>query len=381
MKKTIFFGFLLALALPVCAQAYAVKTDKAVFIGREEVVEGNLYAAGSTINIDGVVTGDVYCAGQTINISGEISGDVICLGQNINLTGKIGGSFRAAGNAINTTAKIARNIVAVGATIAIGLESEIGWDALLAGANIDLRGKIGRNLLAAASVAHLGGEISGNVNLKINNGNQKNREGKTGLPAFIISETAKINGDLSYTAEQTADIQTGSQIAGKTTKKTPVYKIKNDRNVYLAWFWTKVFSIFSALVIGLVLISLWREEIKKLSDNMLENITHSLSIGVAVFFLAPIVAFFLMLTFIGLPLALIVIAVWAIGLYVAKIITAILIGRSLLFRGKDESLVWSMIIGIIACWIVFSLPVIGWLLGFAAILWGLGGLWLALRKA
>jgi len=145
----------------------------------------------------------------------------------------------------------------------------------------------------------------------------------------------------------------------------------------------RLFSIFSSFVIGLVLISVWRKQITELTDRMLKKTGLSISWGIAVTFLTPIIVFLLLFTIIGIPLALLLLGVWIIALFISKILAGIMAGRYLInryWKTKKDSLIWAMVLGIIAAWILFSIPFVGWMFTLAAVWWGMGAIWLALKK-
>jgi len=100
--------------------------------------------------------------------------------------------------------------------------------------------------------------------------------------------------------------------------------------------------------------------------------------------LTPIIVFILLITIIGLPLAFITFGLWLIAIYLSKILVGILVGRSLLnnfWLAKKDSLILAMVIGIIVSYLIFAIPFIGWIIALLAVLWGLGGIMLALKKA
>ena len=388
MKKTtllISLCFVLFLILPLAAKAFAVKADNSVYVAQDEVIEGNLYAVGNIITVDGAVIGDVICAGQTININGKVEGDVICAGQTLNILGQVNGSVRTAGNSVNINGPVARNVMAFGASIILGKDASVGWDMLIAGASGDIRGKIGNDLYGGAANVVIAGEIVKDVRLKLD---ERVRSEKKGLSSkktepLTITKEAVIGGNVVYTAGNEGSIADEATISGEITHNLPKAK-PGQRKIITGWAWGKIYSIFSALVIGLVLISLWREQIIKLTDKMLNRVGVSIGWGLVIMFLTPIIAILLIITLIGIPLAVILIGVWLIALFLSKIIVGILIGRSVLEKlgkKKKESLIWAMIIGIILSWILFSIPFIGWMLCLIALWWGLGGIWLYFRKA
>ncbi|MCK4554334.1 polymer-forming cytoskeletal protein, partial [Candidatus Parcubacteria bacterium] len=259
MTKTrlfIIICFTLLLIIPISAKAFAVKTGDSIYVAKDQIIEGNLYAAGLSITVDGTVTGDVICAGQTVNINGTVEGDVICAGQSVNINGAVNGSVRVAGNSININGQIARNVMAFGAAVNLGAEASVGWDMLIGAATGEIRGKVGRDLYGGVAGATIAGEIGKDVRLKIDN--QKADKG-----GLMIMDEAIIGGNIIYTDKAEAFIASGAVIAGEITHNLP--KVRKEKTI-TAWGWGRLYSIFSALVVGLVLISLWHKQIKKLTD-------------------------------------------------------------------------------------------------------------------
>jgi len=382
MKKTkfyIIFSISILFILPLTARAFAVKADNSVYIGQDEVVAGNLYAAGANIIVDGTVKGDVICAGQTININGQVEGDVICAGQTININGQVGGSIRAAGNSINVNSAVARNVQAFGASIILGKDAVVGWDMLIAGATGEIRGQVGGDLHGAAANIIIAGKVGRDVKLKVDENVKREKKGisQPEKASLIINKEAVIGGQVVYTSGKEALIDEGAAITGEVTRKLPKAKDFKKKG-FVGWAWGRLYSIFSALVIGLVLISLWRKQIIELTGKMLDKVGAAIGWGAIIMFLTPIIAILLMITLIGLPLAFILLGVWLIAILLSKIIVGILIGRSLIdkfWHKKKDSLIWAMIIGIIIFYLILSLPIIGWLITLVAIWWGLGGIW------
>ncbi|MDD4333438.1 MAG: polymer-forming cytoskeletal protein [Patescibacteria group bacterium] len=385
MKKTkllIISLFALLLSMPIAASAFEVKTDTAVYVEKNETIDGNLYAAGQTITVDGKVNGDIICAGQSVNINGEVAGDIICAGQSVNINGKIGGSVRVAGNSVNINADIAENLMTVGATINVATESNIGWDMAFAAATTEMRGKIKGSLHGTGAQLIVAGEIGKNINVRLDSSQNKNGSN------LIIKNNAKIGGDLTYADCKTcneATIESGATIGGKTTrneiKTAPKKEAKNLMMFGLGIGW--IFSLFSSLVIGLVLVSLWKKQIIELTDEMFNKIKASIGWGFVIMFLIPILVVIIILTIIGIPLALILLGLWVTAIYMSKILVGIMIGRNLLEKiwvSKKDSIILAMIIGILVAQIIFAVPFIGWILALIAVWWGIGGAWIYYRK-
>ena len=376
MKKAIILLALAIMLTPLTVSAYALKSGNSVYVPKGETVEGNLYAAGANITVEGKVTGDVICAGQTVNISGEVAGDVICAGQAVNVTGNIGGNLRAAGNSVNLSGRVGRNMMAFGASILSAASSTVGWDMLTVGGFGQIAGSVGRDLYGALGQATISGQV-GNINLHVG---QKNKN--SNQPALVLAGTAVVNGDVKYTSDGNAAIETGAVIKGKTIHNLPAVVVKKADFGKMFWWWGNLIALFSALVIGLVLISFWREAIINITDLMLNKTRASFGWGILALLLTPPIAVILLITIIGIPLSLILTALWLIALYLSKILVGILAGRWLLnsyLPKQKDSLILGMIIGILIIHLIFTLPLIGALAAMLATLWGLGGIMLTLK--
>lgn len=389
MRKTIALVsiFLFALLLlPVGVLAATQKTGSSVFVGKDEVVPDSLYAAGNAVTIDGNVKGDLICAGASININGKIEGDVICVGQNINVNGEVTGSVRVAGSVININNKVGRNVNVAGGFVNLGSNAEIGQDIIMGAGNGEIRGKINGDLIGAGGYIVIDNEINGDAKIWVDRNVKAGQKPLTPTSPLTITDKAKINGYLTYTSLENATIASGATIKGEVKHNLPK-QTNVDKKAFAAIFgWMKIVGLFSMLVVGMVLVSLWREEIKKITEvgKWKENLTRSFGWGLAVLFLTPFILVILMITMIGIPLALIIGALWLIAIYISKILAAIVIGRMLVgkwWEKKKDSSVTTMILGVIALWLLCFIPFIGGLVCFLATLWGLGALWLFFKKA
>lgn len=368
-NKTIKITLLALLLLPFCglsvAKAAGAEAGEKVYVSREQIVAGNLYAVGESITIDGTVGGDLIAAASTITVNGRIEGDIIAAAQDITVNGEVGGNIRIAGDTLTINGSVARNVNAFGANIYIGQDAAIGWDLYLAGSNIEIRGNINGGLEGAAGQALITGKIGKDVNLKLS-GRTEN---------LTIESGAIINGQLTYTAEAAAKISPAAAISGPTEHKLPPLK---DNNLCWAWLWGRLFSIFAALVVGLVLIFPGRKITSKILDKLASEPKKMFLPGIIILLVLPPAAIIIACTLIGLPLALIIGAWWLVATYVAKIMAAILVGRLLInkiYKKNGDKLVWPLVAGVVICWLIFAVPFAGWLLSLVAVCFGLGGIW------
>lgn len=376
-KKKFLAIFIIAAALaliPSATKAFSVRSGDFISNSQDQIVDGNLYAAGSTITIDGQVTGDIICAAQTVNISAKVDGDIICAAQTINITGEVLGNVRVAGNSINLSGTVARNMNAFGSNINISDKAKIGWDLLIAGTQAEMRGNIDGNLHGSVSKLLLAGRVAKNLDIKIDSNLENKAKG-----SLEITDSGSVEGDVIYTGINEAQINK-EKVSGRIIHNLPE---SATNKMFLAYLWSRVYAIFSALLVGLVLLSLWRKQTLAIIDRMQHKIGANIGFGAIIMFLPPIAALLLMFTLIGIPLSLILLALWIIAIFVGRVIFGIMVGRFLIkkmIRRQTPRLFLEMIMGVVVCSVIFSLPVLGWLGAMVGTWWSLGAIWVYFNK-
>ncbi len=361
--------FLALVLLPLgCAHAQETKTGDSIYIPKDEIVSGNLYAAGNVITVDGNISGDLIAIAQMITVNGRVDGDIIAAGQNLTVNGEVGGNIRVAGTTITLNGPVVRNVNALGSNIVLGSTSKIGWDVYAAGINLESRGDIEGGLSGHVSKALISGKVAKNINLTL--ADDKLDEG------LVISPEAVIGGDIIYTSTKQASISEKASLGGVLKQIVPE---KNKNNNFMTFgIWSKLYSIFAALAMGLILITL----LKKITPKILSKIeAQPLKVvlpGLILLFALPPIALVLTFTLIGIPLAIILMLAWLVAIYVAKIFAAILLGQIIiktLNKNHRPKLIWSLILGVIICWLLFAIPFVGWIISLIAIWLGLGGIY------
>ena len=70
----------LALSIATPVAAYDGRGGDNVVVGKDEVVNDDLYVGASKFTMDGTVKGDVLAAGELLTINGNVEGDVMAAG-------------------------------------------------------------------------------------------------------------------------------------------------------------------------------------------------------------------------------------------------------------------------------------------------------------
>lgn len=361
------------------AQAFSARAEASVYISPDEVVEGNLYAAGQNITVDGAVTGDIICAGQNVIVNGEVGGDVICAAQALSINGPVGGNVRAAGNVVNIGNAVERNVMAFGASVSFGPDSNIGGDVLIGAANLQMSGVIEGELHGGLAYATIDGSVVKNINLEIDaNGPDANQQGN-----LRIGKNAIIGGGIYYYAKPLVKFENNGQVAGEIKRLEP----KGKRTVsgpaaIAAWIWKKSVTMLGSLLVALALIALFGRRLEKITEPMLAKFWPSLGWGFIFLVLVPLLIGITLLTMVGAKAAVLAGFIWALSAGLANIFVAMALGGVIwkkFVKKPNPTQYATAAVGILVCYILFAIPVLGGLCAFIGLLWGLGGLWQSFR--
>ena len=211
------------------------------------------------------------------------------------------------------------------------------------------------------------GKIGKDVNLEFT--------GQAAAQKLTLASGATVAGNLNYTSKNTAQIDPKATVSGQINKTEPM---ANEKNQAMGWLWRELVNIFSAIVVGLVLICALLKITPRVMEKVETNPGKTMLHGLVIMFILPPIALLLALTIIGLPLALIIGAWWLVATYVARIVTALVIGQLILkkfFKREKTALVWPLILGVTVLWLLMSIPYLGWIFALVAIWLGLGGIY------
>jgi len=369
--SVVFLTGLFLIALPIMVSAADEEIAQSVYVGSDEIIEGNFIRVGNVIDINGPVNGDVIVAGSSITINAPVAGDVIAAGNTIRIRGSVGGSVRVVGSSVEISSEVTKNVWAVAATVNLSPEAKVGWDVYAAAGNIEIKGPVAGNVWATGAGIVIGNQVGKNVLASLD------EEGQ-----LILYPEAKIDGSLTYKAKSETQLvmKEGAQVIGGIEKKALPLPTEADWKKVLGGvsIFFGIISLFSLLVIGLVLVTLLPKIALEIKDEMVKRPMPAIGWGFIYLVATPVVILLLMLTVIGLPLGLILIPVYFIALYLSEVLVGFVIGLILFDKlNKKEkkykgSLIWPLVIGLLIFVVITSLPLIGWLIKLVLILWALG---------
>jgi cytoskeletal protein CcmA (bactofilin family) len=346
-------------AFPVAAAD--LKTGETIRIAAGETVEGDLYFAGSSLNIEGTVNGDVFAVGQSITISGTVKGGVTLAGAQLNLVNaKIAGGARLAGTELSVSGTIGRDLM-VGAT-RLNSAADVGGDLVLGVTQATISGSVKGALKGGGSDITLSGTVGRDVTLSSDR--------------LTIGPTASLGGNLNYTSERTASIDSASKIKGLTNRHDPERNNGGWLDMGRAASNAPV-GFVMIFLIGLIFVLALPRPTLALAGAIREQPLSGLGWGALVLFATPIAGVIVCFTVVGIPAGLITLALWGMGLYLAQIPAALALGR-LVFRRPGvvtkSVLVGQLAIGLALITLAGIIPVLGNVVMGVSALFGLGAL-------
>ncbi|MGH7264012.1 MAG: hypothetical protein ACREMB_04040, partial [Candidatus Rokuibacteriota bacterium] len=245
--------------------------------------------------------------------------------------------------------------------------------AWLAGGDVEVRGRIGQALRAAGGAIRLDARIDGDVDL---------------IGGEIeIGPATEIGGRLVYRSPGPARIDPAARIAGGVTHLRPP---PSGPPAAIASTVLRVIGLvaFLALVVtGLVLLLLFPGFFAASARTVATDPWKTLGLGLAALVATPALALALMLTVLGVPLALVLLAAYGVALLVGFLVGAVFLGDAgarLLGRGREPSRgarVAGFLVALLLLGLAGAVHLAGGLLLFLVLLFGLGALALERYRA
>jgi len=376
--KLIFVFFIsLFILVPSVEAKVIIKEEGSIIIDQSEVIADDLFLAADTVDIFGTVNGDVYVGAGVVNFSGTITGDLIIGSGQVSINGQIGDDLIVgAGNITITDSVIGDGLVIGAGSVIINDQSEINGSLLAGTGMFDNQAPIARNLMVGGGTLKHNAFIGGEAHL--------------GGEAITIGPKTVINGDLNYATEKDLKLDDKAVITGETIRHTPKQGKWDNKQIKItaakSWYSAKLafhaISFFSSLIVGLVLLWLFKKPAKAIANNIKSKFFPSLGWGLVLLLLTFPALMLLAITGVGFPLAAILGALFIIDLYLAKLFTALAIGITLKghFGWNKFSSQALFSIGLLAIYFLRLIPGVGAFICLLSLLAGLGGLWIYKKK-
>jgi cytoskeletal protein CcmA (bactofilin family) len=372
----------------------------------DETIDGDLYACGESVLIEGTVKGDLVAAARSVTVKGTVEGDLIAAGQTILVEGKVADDARIAGAILKLagSGRVGGDLVAAGCGLECEPGSEVAGDARFFGGQALLAGKIGGGFEGKLGNCRLDGEVTKNVTAEVG--------GSQSLPPFddyivpapaiklpdvpagmTVGQSARVGGKLSYWALREAKIDNPGAIAGGIEYHPPTEGAKQPQPVSQEGALAHLRSLAGVALFAFLAVLFMPRWTREMADNLRRRPIASFFcsfLGVIAF--SAILALVVALTVAGtwafgvaqlptLAVATVFVGVfstlalvggyWFVVLFLAPAIVGTAIGR-LLIRSSAVPTIVPFLIGVVVLAGLTWIPVVGVYLGGVVMLLGFG---------
>jgi len=338
------------------APAMAARFITANDVNITKPINDDVYISGGAISLNNTVNGDVVIMGGNVRINSDITGDLFVAGGTVVVDGNVGHTARVAGGTVNFNDRIGRDLMVGAGAVVLGRQSTVTGDVLAGSGSFNAFGSIKGDVKGGFGNAELSGPVGGNVDISVDR--------------LTVARKARVAGNLDYRSSNRAKIAPSAVVEGKVTRHRPPQPKLRPLSRVFSWLW----SLASMLVVGLVIAWLFPASLRRTRDSLAGQPWAGLGIGVAAFILTPVVLIITMFTLIGIPLALIGFAIYVIAVYLAQIYSAAAIGSLVLDRGGEKWIGAGAALGIAVLSLVKLVPIVGGLVTFFLMLFGLGAM-------
>ncbi len=362
--RWIAYFFLLCSCLFLHAQEGALEEQNVVVLMSGEVYEGNYFASGRSVEISGTVNGDVYVLAEQVVIDGVVNGDVLICAGSTDISGHVSQNCRVLGGQVLMSGTIGNNVTAVSGNLQLLPSATIKGSLVATAANVELGATIGSDATIIASNVRLSAHIGHNL--------------KGYMGEMRITSRAYIGGCVDYKSSKDVWIEPGAFVGGKVVRHpTLVHKLIEGTWIQKLLFGSKVLAILMnfiyTFVIGAILIKIFPKNLEAALQVLQTRPLKSLGFGLVLLVGLPIACLVLLMTILGVPFALTLLAANIIGLYTAKIYS-IFWASNWAFkkvRLKPNRLP-VLFCGMVVYFFLTAIPIFGTMLAILAMLFGLG---------
>lgn len=360
MRLVTFLCFLILTSGLLQASPNQYKSGQNFIVSEADTLAGDLFYGGRYLEIEGQANGDVVAGAQKVLLSGNVNDDVYAWAEEVRVEGTVGDMLLGFAKEITVRGRVEGDVIAYGGMVHILKDAEIMGD-LYVGTGYFLLdgGTVHGNIKGGAKEVVLNGKVDGDFSLHANEvrfGDQFRSDGKAHLVLGEEPEQALKNAP----ANLQIDVEPVRMFFAR-----------------LGFWW----MFISALVIGFILLALFPGLFEDLTALVAKKSLTIAGSGALFLILTPVAAVFAILV---LPLSLILVALYAIILYLSKIFIAYAAGSLVLKRlqpARQTSRYLEFVLGLILITLVTRIPAVGGLVSFLVILAGSGAFIYHLMRA
>lgn len=361
MKKIIFglLGgvlFVLLLGIPVLAGPWQLSGGERI-IRKGHVVEGDLIFSGDQLEVEGEIKGDLLVFAREVSISGRVEGSILGLvWEKFSLQGTVERDLRVLANELNLSGMVKRSLTAGAVKIYTSPDSQVGTGILGYCSELKLEGQVeGPVEVDSYGLTKIGGRIAGDLKVS-------GAQVEWLPPVEVGGKVTDLTGITS------PPVQNGVKIGGE-------YRIQREKidpqKEFFKWAaFVSLVWLLGNLLISLIFYRLFPRTSWIMSEPTTVNFRGSLAIGLLGFIVIPVVILILILTVVGIPLAILLGLFYLMLLFFSGVPLNLWFGR-LIFKSRlHPSLL--IVFGGLFLMLLSSIPWAGFMVQAVVMIMGFG---------
>lgn len=342
--------------LPGATAATPLSGDVVVESG--ETVSDDVTVASGDVVVRGTVNGDVTALSGTVDVIGEVDGDVSAAAGAVGVSGHVTGDVSSGGGSVEVAdGGTVEGAVSAGAgSVTVGPAATVEGDVAAGGGDAEVQGTVDGDVASGQSVvlgpgADVGGDVTYHESL--------DRAGGAVVAGDVTHETGEWNG-LSVAD---VDVEAGTLVS------VP--------DLVPGWA-ASVYWVVLALLAGGAALVLAPEFTGEVTARATGDALRSGVAGFAALVVTPVALFAVLLTVVGIPLALAGGALSGFLAWVGLVYGEFVVGRQALAALDSQNRWAALAVGVLGVEALALTPVVGSLFKFVVFLVGFGAVVLAL---
>ena len=323
------------LALLLVSGAHGIRT--VVSDGRTvitEPIDDDVFASGDTIVFDAPI-GSLMAAGGAVHVNGPVAGDVVAAGGRISINGTVGGKVVLAGGRVEVNGMVQRNAIVTAGETVFGPGAKIGRDAEVSGGSFTHQGAVNGTLGVQAGTFENSG-TAGKIRYDTAPGRARGPGATNGLEGLV----AILAGVVS------------------------------------------LLVAIGYLILGLLLLALAPATARAVEERVRERALPAFVIGLVALVVAVILGMILLVTIVGIPIAVFTWLFVIAALMVAGLVVSLALGRLLAGGSRyGENVYVLFILGFVILNVLYLVPFLGGLAKFVVVCLGFGAIVMAAMDA
>lgn len=355
----------LTIFLLISATLLSKEEKETVILPAGSTYYGDYFAAADSVEILGTVTGDAFISGGQIFVHGEIDGDLIILGGSIDIAGVIKGNIRILGGQVAVNGRVEKNATLIAGNVQLNPSAEIVGNLICIAGNADVNAPIGGQALLVASNARLSNSV--------------NKDLQAYVGQIRITSRALIGGNLDVHSGQEPVIDNQAVISGEFTWHRSMVRDFFQGKLLKGFligskFLGLLMNFLFTFAIGVILLKLFPKTITGATHALNKQPWKACGFGLLILVALPLASLLLLMTVLGAPFAIALIAINVLSYYTAKIFSISWAAGKLSHKaGWNLRPASSLALGLLIYYAFTLIPILGFFVALAALLFGLGG--------